>query len=77
MTDIESLRKLFPHKAIKELTEEIKRDFVPRSVIDDIKAEIEAVTRFGIAYHPIEHGVLMDIIDRHTGKEKEDAETGP
>lgn len=42
------------------------------AVLEDIKAEIEQVTRFGNAYQPIEHGLLMSIIDKHiSGKEDE------
>ena len=55
----------------EDLTDcDIKQDFIPISVIEDIKAEIELVTKFGIGYQPIEHGLLMDIIDKHiSGKE--------
>ena len=39
--------------------------------IDAIKEEIERVTLFGTAYIPIEHGLLMAIIDKHIGGDKE------
>ena len=32
---------------------------------EKVKEEIELVTKFGNSYEPIEHGLLMSIIDKH------------
>ena len=65
-------------ECIKKVAEEIKRECVPRSVIEDIKAEIEGSITDGNIYAE-NNGLFkaLDIIDRHIGKEKEDAETRP
>ena len=36
-----------------------------------VKNEIELVTKFGNSYEPIEHGLLMSIIDKHLSEVSE------
>ena len=57
-------------KAVEEIKGEIKKDYVPRSVIEDIRAEIEDYS--DLTDIESYKGKVLDIIDRHIGKEGEE-----
>ena len=75
-------------KAVEEIKGEIKKDYVPRSVIEDIRAEIEDLKmeyykspltrddRTDAEKHrdwwEMDKLIVLSIIDRHIGKEGEE-----
>lgn len=57
------------HRQLAEWLKDYKRLL---GAIEDIKAEIDLVSKFGNSYQPIEYGLLMSIIDKYiSGKEAE------
>lgn len=49
----------------RDLQESITVAFRSLEAWENVKDEIELVTKFGNSYEPIEHGLLMSIIDKH------------
>lgn len=59
-------------KAVEEIKGEIKKDYVPRSVIEDIRAEIEDYS--DLTDIESYKGKVLDIIDKHLKGESNDAD---
>ena len=57
-------------KAVEEIKGEIKKDYVPRSVIEDIRAEIEDYS--DLTDIESYKGKVLDIIDKHLKGESND-----
>ena len=62
-----------------DLAEENADDFIPKSVIDDIKAEIRKMPNRNPSYthtcDVVDREDVLDIIDKHIGKENVDADS--
>lgn len=68
MAVVLKINKEWIDEGVQKAVKEIKQNFIPRSVLDDIKSEIKFITDTNGVKH-IHRDDVFKIIDHHMGKE--------